>query len=208
MNKKDVILIGGFHESIELCELSGYNIVGIVDSKFQDHYLGYPIIGDDQDFVRQSDKYKNYSLIISPDQPGIRQKLVKLYSQAGFSFLSLISKNAVISSHASIDEGAVIQYGAYISSFTKINSFVKINVRANIMHDCSIGNYSTIAPNAVLLGGVCVEESVYVGANSTILPLRHIGAGSVVGAGAVVTKDVPSNVVVAGVPAKIISYNK
>ncbi len=48
-----------------------------------------------------------------------------------------------------------------------------------------------------------VENRVSIGSNTTILPVR-IGAGGVIGAGVVVTKDVPSGVVVAGNPARIL----
>jgi len=49
-----------------------------------------------------------------------------------------------------------------------------------------------------------VGSGTWIGANSTILPGISIGKGCVIGAGAVVTKDVPDHVLVAGVPAKII----
>lgn len=51
-----------------------------------------------------------------------------------------------------------------------------------------------------------VGNDVWIGANVTILPDVRIGNGAVVGAGAVVTKDVPDFAVVAGVPAKIIKF--
>lgn len=51
---------------------------------------------------------------------------------------------------------------------------------------------------------IIVEDEVWIGANVTILPGVHIGKCSVIGAGSVVTKDVPSYSIVAGVPAKII----
>ena len=51
---------------------------------------------------------------------------------------------------------------------------------------------------------VLIDENAWLGANSTILPGVTVGKNAVVAAGAVVTKDVPANTVVAGVPAKII----
>lgn len=51
---------------------------------------------------------------------------------------------------------------------------------------------------------VLVEENAWLGANSTILPGVKVGKNAVVAAGAVVTKDVPANTVVAGVPARVI----
>lgn len=52
----------------------------------------------------------------------------------------------------------------------------------------------------------CIEimDNVFIGSNSTILPNVKIGPNVIVAAGSVITKDVPSNSVVAGVPAKVI----
>ena len=49
-----------------------------------------------------------------------------------------------------------------------------------------------------------IEKNVWLGANVTVLPGVTIGEGSVIAAGAVVTKDVPANMIAAGVPAKVI----
>ena len=56
------------------------------------------------------------------------------------------------------------------------------------------------------LGSVVIKKNVWLGAACTILPNVTVGENSVVAAGAVVTKDVPDNVVVAGVPAKIVKH--
>jgi acetyltransferase-like isoleucine patch superfamily enzyme len=70
------------------------------------------------------------------------------------------------------------------------------------MHDVNVGDFTTIAPNACILGGVSIGPQCYIGANSTILPGVTIGDGSIVGAAAVVTRDVPPMTVVAGNPAR------
>ena len=51
---------------------------------------------------------------------------------------------------------------------------------------------------------VIVEDDVLVGANAVVIEGVHIGKGAVVGAGAIVTSDVPDNAVVAGCPARVI----
>lgn len=53
---------------------------------------------------------------------------------------------------------------------------------------------------------VVIEDNVWIGANSTILSGVHIGTGCIVGAGAVVTKDIPAHTIVCGVPAKEKKY--
>ena len=54
---------------------------------------------------------------------------------------------------------------------------------------------------------VLIEDNVWLGISVVVLPGVHIGEGSVVGAGSVVTHDVPSRVVVAGNPAKVVREN-
>jgi len=54
------------------------------------------------------------------------------------------------------------------------------------------------------LKSVIIKRNAWIGANSTILPGVTVGENSVVAAGSVITKDVPANTVVAGVPAKVI----
>ena len=56
----------------------------------------------------------------------------------------------------------------------------------------------------VELKSVLIKENAWLGANATILPGVTVGENAVVAAGAVVSKDVPANTVVAGVPAKVI----
>jgi sugar O-acyltransferase (sialic acid O-acetyltransferase NeuD family) len=199
---KEVILIGGFHEIIELCEDSDINILGIIDNKLVNEYMGYPIIGADKDAPELYTKFKRYPLILAPDQPLLREKLFNYYSDLGYTFTSLICKTAKISRSALIGNGTIIQNGVNISSSSNIGNFVKLNTNANIMHDSSIADFSTVAPDAVILGRVIVQNSCYIGSNSTILPGILIRKLTTVGAGAVVTKDTEESDIVVGIPAK------
>src|SRR5699024_11709289 len=55
---------------------------------------------------------------------------------------------------------------------------------------------------------VLIKENAWLGANATILPGVTVGENAVVAAGAVVSKDVPANTVIAGVPAKVIKKSE
>ncbi|UII24039.1 sugar O-acetyltransferase [Fulvivirga ligni] len=85
-----------------------------------------------------------------------------------------------------------------------IEDNVMIGPRVNITsegHPIDPLERKTMVPAAVT-----VKENAWIGAAATILPGVTIGVNSVVAAGAVVTQDVPDNVVVAGVPARIIKH--
>lgn len=199
---KTVILIGGFIETIELCEKCGYDILGIADL-CPCSGNRYTFIGTDTDLIRKSNKYKKIPLVIAPDDPLVREKLFKLYYQNGFHFETVISPDATISPSALIGEGCLIQSGSNISSKVFLGRGVRVNTGANVMHEVHVGDFSTIAPNAVVLGKCQVGKNVYVGANSTLLPECNIGNGSIVGAGAVVTKNIKDKVVAVGNPARL-----
>ncbi len=200
--KSDVIIVGGFHEIIELSTECGLNVVGIIDNELVGNYYSVPVIGTDDDAEMLFPEYHGCKVIITPDSPITRKKLVNLYKAIGYEFATVISPHAHISKHAEIGEGTVIQSGVNVSAATKIGCFCKLNSCCNVMHDNTIADYTTIAPNAVLLGRVRTGKGVYVGANATVLPNISIGEGAIVGAGAVVTHNVVESLTVKGVPAK------
>jgi len=197
-----VILVGGFLETIELCEKCGKKIVGIIDNNHQGEYYSYSILGTDNDAFDIFNDFADVPIVITPDKPQLRKKLAEYYQKIGFAFCNLIHPGASISDYTKIGKGVLIQNGVNISANVTIGDFVKVNSCANITHDCDIERYSTIAPNSVLLGRVKILESCYIGSNSVILPDITIFSRAIIGAGAVVTKNVEAETTVVGNPAK------
>lgn len=163
--------------------------------------------------LKSFDEAKNYfknvdcQFTIGIGNPNLRQKLATQFFQLGGEFSSVISKKADIGSYeVTIGNGANILDGVKISNSVQIGKGTLIYYNSIITHDCVIGDFVEISPNATILGRVRIGNFVHIGASATILPDVKIGNNVTIGAGAVVTQNVPDNVVLVGIPAKIIKY--
>ena len=199
---RKVVLVGAFHEIVELCEACDVQIAGIFDEHVKGEFMGHKVLGRDEDARRLADLLRDVPVLIVPDAPEVRRRLAAYYLSLGYRPASLVSPKAVVSKSASIGSGTVVQSCCHISTSVRIGEFVKVNTAANLMHDSVVGDFTTIAPNAVMLGRVSVRAGCYVGANATLLPDIVIGEEAIVGAGAVVTRDVAVRAVVIGNPAQ------
>jgi serine O-acetyltransferase len=85
---------------------------------------------------------------------------------------------------------------------------VVIHNRSVIGDNCLISQNVTIGGTSGIYGVPVIGNNVYIGAGACIIGDIKIGNNVIVGANAVVTKDVPNDVVIAGVPARIIKSNK
>lgn len=133
---------------------------------------------------------------------GARRRYIDILSKAGMSLATIRHPSAWISPSAVLDPGVYVGPQASVNANTKIGEGVIINTGAIVEHECEIGACSHVAPGACVLGGCALEDGVFLGSRSTVIPMRRIHAGATVGAGAVVVRDVPAYSRVKGVPAR------
>ena len=126
------------------------------------------------------------------------------FTKLGGNATTIISENAEVGSFGNIIEnGVIITSGNIITNDIKIKRGTMVNLSCTIGHDTTIGEFVEICPNVSISGRCTIGNLVFIGTGATILPDITIGNNSVVAAGSVVTKDVPDNVLVAGIPAII-----
>jgi acetyltransferase-like isoleucine patch superfamily enzyme len=85
-----------------------------------------------------------------------------------------------------------------------IGDNVILNTGCTVDHHNRIGNHARIAPGVHLSGDVTIGEGTLVGIGATMIPQRTVGAWSVIGAGSVVTRDIPAYATAVGMPARVI----
>lgn len=166
--------------------------------------FGYDVpVQELSDFKPRQDEKYFYGFFHGRDKA-----LAELKRTYGITFSPLVHPTAYLGSSVHYGEGALISPCAVIGPNCRIGDFTRVNRASTIGHDSEIGDFSDIAPGAAIAGLVRVGERTMIGIGSTVIDGISIGSNSVVGAGAVVVHDVPDNVVVVGVPAKVLRKNE
>ena len=110
-----------------------------------------------------------------------------------------VGKDTIIGENAVLDGRAPLAIGDHVDIASEVMIY-------NSQHDISSENFAKV--EEVVLAPVEIGDYVFIGPRAIILPGVRIGRGAVIGAGAVVTKDVGEFEIVGGVPAKVIGERK
>lgn len=189
--------------AIGFAEECGYEVAAAVDN------LGVPIRPDRPDIpihlMRQlPDSFRRLPAVCCVGTPEYRRRIVAEAAEIGIEeYLSLLHPRAYVSSRAHVGRGCIVSPTAFIGTHCSIGDHVLVRGLALISHHCVIANYVSVGPGVIVGGFVEIDSGVYIGLGARLIPNLHIGANSVIAAGAVVIRDVPANSLVAGTPAVV-----
>jgi acetyltransferase-like isoleucine patch superfamily enzyme len=155
--------------------------------------------------ARVSNTKKGRSCSIDPGALVANSELADYVHISPYSYV----QNSQIGVYSSIGIGTIVFYSS-VGKYCAISWYCVIGAYS---HPYNIGTNCEYIPmwankniESPIDRQVTVGNDVWIGAHAIIMPKVTIGHGAIIGAGAVVTKDVPPYAVVAGVPARIISY--
>jgi UDP-N-acetylbacillosamine N-acetyltransferase len=206
--RKLLIFGAGGHAKVvaEIARLNQWEVVGFIEGvnplRKGESFYGSTILGGDEvleDLLRSDVKHA----IVAFGNNRLRVQTAWNLAEMGFQLPSAIHPSAIYAGDVEIGDGTVIAAGAVIGPSTSIGRYAIVNTQASLDHECRVFDGAHLGPGVVVTGGVVVGERVWIGAGAVISDHKKIGADSIVGAGAVVIRDIPEAVVAIGVPAKV-----
>jgi sugar O-acyltransferase (sialic acid O-acetyltransferase NeuD family) len=209
---KNIVIIGGgnqAHYTIDIIKKEGkYNIIGIIDSVHEvgTYRFGYKIIGRQENIIELIEQYKIQGGLISIGDNWIRYIISEqiLSLAPNFEFVNAIHPSVIIGDNVKLGVGIVAMAGVIFNPQSIIGNFTFYATGAQVEHDCIISDFASISAGSVTGGYVKLGKFSALTLSVTVLDRLEIGENTVVGAGSLVLKSLPDNVLAYGNPAKIV----
>jgi sugar O-acyltransferase (sialic acid O-acetyltransferase NeuD family) len=212
-NLKDIAIIGAgglgreVLAAIAACNdtCKEWNVVGFLDSNRSlvgSKVGGVTILGSDDWRPRSSDD--SLWFVCAVGDPKARFRIVEKLSAQGCKFATIVHPDVRVPSSVRIGAGTVVMAGTRFTTDVNIGCHVVVYLNCAITHDVEIGDFCMIAAGCNLSGGAVLETGVQLGTAASVLPRRRIGAWTTIGAGSVVTDDIPRESTAVGVPCRVL----
>jgi sugar O-acyltransferase (sialic acid O-acetyltransferase NeuD family) len=198
----DIYVIGaGGHAKVVIATLreSGYTIKAVLDDdpkKVGKDLLGVQVVGPPSQLENLPESRAVVAIGVNSTRKAIAERFPRT------EWVSAVHPTACVHPSVRLGPGTVVFAGAVIQPDTHIGAHCIVNTSASIDHDCLLEDYVHVAPGVNLAGGVRLEQGVFVGIGSAIIPSVTVGCWTVVGAGGVVVRDLAGQSLAIGVPAR------
>ena len=206
--ERGVVIVGsGDHGvvSLHILRAAGFDPVGFLDddpTRQETSPAGLPVLGAESWFGDPSARDTSFFVAIGNNTA--RRRVTGALRQEGVQVLNAIHPSAVVMDGVELGSGVFVGPGVVLVSGTRVSDDVIVNTGATVDHDSVLLAAAHIAPGVHTGGRVTIGEESLIGVGASLSAGVSVGSRSVVGAGSVVLDDVPPQVVVAGVPARLL----
>jgi sugar O-acyltransferase (sialic acid O-acetyltransferase NeuD family) len=191
---------------IDLVERAGrHRILAVFDDDTSTWGLtlaGYPVVGGIGELL--ADWRQRCVAVVAIGDNAARHTISLRLTEQGVRLATVVHPAAVVARDVTLGAGTVVVALGVIEPGSVVGPGAIVNTSASVGHDCVLGDCAFIGPGARLTGNIRVGDLSFVGAGASVVPGRTIGRNVRVGAGAVVVDDVPDDVTVVGVPARVV----
>ncbi len=206
---KNLIIIGagafgrevlGWAKEIQGCD-GEWTVKGFLDDK-RDALSGF---GLEEEVLSSVDDYgvePGDLFVCAIGVPKQKRRVCEKILSRGGEFVNLVHPSVIVGREVKLGRGIILCPRATLSCDIVVGDFVTVNLHSCVSHDVRIGNWTQLSDLCDLCGGVALGEEVFLGSHASILPGCRVGDRAVVGAGAVVSRDVEEAQTVIGVPAR------
>lgn len=145
------------------------------------------------------------AIVVAIGASSARAAIVRRLVAHGYAYFpTLVHPRAWVAPSARLGEGCIVFAGALINADVTLHAHVHVNLGCSVSHDSVLHDFVTLAPGVRVCGNGIAQEMTDVGAGAVLIPHARVGAGSIVGAGSVVTGEIPAGVTAVGVPARVL----
>lgn len=180
-----------------------WNLLGFMDDdeSIQGSTInGYTVLGMSCD----TGNYPNAYFVVAVGASKKRESIVSYLkaSNPSIKFGTVIDSSVEMSDLVAIGEGSIICAHTIVTVNISIGSHVIVNLDCTIGHDAVIQDFATLYPSVNVSGNTNIGHAAELGTGLQIIQGKTVGDYSIVGAGAVIVKDIPSKCTAVGCPAK------
>lgn len=201
--------IGGFI-SYNINSFGNYELLGFLDddpNKIGKQIYGSTVLGNIASIDEHILAY-GIAVVIGIGNPNTKRKIADGFKGKTLFYPNFIGPNVWLSENVTVGEGIIIYPGTSINYETSVEDFSIINMNCAIGHNCIIGKFSTLAPGVNLGGFTKVGCETDIGIGASTIQGISMGSNVQIGGQTMVIKDINSDEVVVGNPARVIKVRK